>query len=169
MSLLSAEDRALVDRAKAIKARQRKEAKAARPKRVAPLRTDKPDNALRERRPRVKDKAYLQWIRRLPCLATARRENILQFGVDPCHVRAAYPESGWSYTGKAEKPDDWRTVPMSREAHKEQHGMSEAAFWSSRLNLYPPAVCARLRAAHEAGEDGTDVILEIARWSSPNG
>ena len=168
MTLLSAEDRALVDRAREIRARQRQEAKAARPKKVAPIRTAKAEGELRERRPRVRDNAYLQWIRRLPCLATARRFGALQFGCDAAHVRSSYPEPGWPHTGRGEKPDDARTVPLTRAEHDAQHGMAERDYWAA-LNLYPPAVCARLRQAYESGEDGPSVILEIARWRDERG
>ena len=168
MSLLSAQDRALIAKAHEIKARIRKERKAARPRKVAPLRTDKPASALRERRPRQKDKAYLAFIRRLPCLATARRLGVLQFGCDAAHVRSSYPELGWPHTGRGEKPDDARTVPLTRAEHEAQHGMAERDYWAA-LNLYPPAVCARLRQAYEAGEDGAAVVLEIARWGSDRG
>ena len=155
----------IVDKAKA---RVRKANKAARPRQLAPLRTDKPAGALRERRPRQKDKAYLAFIRRLPCLATARRKGALQFGCDAAHVRSSYPEPGWPHTGRGEKPDDARTVPLTRAEHETQHGMAERDYWAG-LNLYPPAVCARLRQAYEAGEDGAQVVLEIARWGSDRG
>jgi hypothetical protein len=166
--LLTKEDRDLVAKAHAIKAKKRKEAKAARPRQVAPIRTDRSDSALRERRPRLRDNGYLAFIRRLPCLATARRDGAVAFGCDAAHVRSSYPEPGWPHTGRGEKPDDVRTVPLTRAAHEEQHGQNERAWWSA-MNLYPPAVCARLRHAYEAGEDGTSAILEIARWETDRG
>jgi len=168
MGLLTAEDRALVERARQIKARQRKEAKKARPRQVRPERSDKAEGALRERRPRVRDNAYLAWIRRLPCLATARSLCLMVYGCDAAHIRTGYPEAGWSYTGKAQKPDDVRAAPLTRASHTIQHSMSEAKFWTD-LNLYPPAVCERLRAAYEAGEDGAVVIAEISKWETDRG
>jgi hypothetical protein len=168
MGLLTAEDRALVERARQIKARQRKEAKKARPRQVRPERSDKAEGALRERRPRVRDNSYLAWIRRLPCLAMARMQGVTVYGCDAAHVRSGYPEPGWSWTGMAQKPDDFRAVPLSRAMHTAQHSMSEAKFWAD-LNLYPPAVCERLRAAYEAGEDGAVVIAEISKWETDRG
>ena len=159
----------VVDRAKA---RVRKANKAARPRKVPPPRTSKPEGALRERRPRQRDNAYLAFIRRLPCLSCRRHGLAQACPTEAAHIRAGFSEPDWSYTGKAQKPDDVRSAPLCSDCHQHgpdaQHKANETAWWQ-RLNLYPPAVCARLRQAYEAAEDGAAVISEIAAWVTDRG
>lgn len=97
-----------------------------------------------QRQPRVRDNAYLAFLRRQSCL---------RCGSTPCdaaHIRWAPPGSGWSYTGKAEKPDDARAVPLCRADHELQHSMSEARFWTEVLERDPVQTCADLYAAFMA-------------------
>lgn len=109
-----------------------------------------------QRQPRVKDPAYLQWLRRLPCVACGSRER-----VEAAHVRAGYPSAGWRPTGMQEKPDDVRCVPLCALDHREgpdaQHRSGERAWWSAR-GIDPPDLCAALRKAYEADQDGAAVV-----------
>lgn len=49
---------------------------------------------LRQREPRVRDKAYLGWLKRRPCVICAR-EGVTTFGVDAAHCKIGFPEAGW--------------------------------------------------------------------------
>lgn len=117
---------------------------------------------LRQRQPRVRDKAYLGWVSGLPCVACAATGRGFRSGVHVAHVRASYPDAeGWREVGKGEKPSDSRTAPLCPAHHMDgpdaQHRMSEKVFWT-RLGIWPPALCRALRTAYEAGDDGHAVI-----------
>lgn len=43
---------------------------------------------------------------------------------DPAHVRIG------SGAGMGQKPSDWRTVPLCRMCHREQHDIGERTFWA---------------------------------------
>lgn len=43
--------------------------------------------------------------------------------IEVAHVRLG------SGAGVAQKPDDWRTVPLCRDHHAEQHRVGERTFW----------------------------------------
>lgn len=120
---------------------------------------------LRQREPRIRDKAYMGWIAQLPCLACIARHGRYTKPVQVCHIRAGYPEDGWRDFGKAEKPHDRRTWPGCPACHMygpdSQHAMNERVFWE-RLMIHPPALCAALVSAYEAGEDGTEVLRRFA-------
>ena len=78
---------------------------------------------LTQRKPREQDAAFLAYVRSLPCTICRRP------GCDAAHIRAAAPQYGKRYTGKGEKPSDKWAVPLCRDHHREQHGMSELSFW----------------------------------------
>ncbi|WP_300573467.1 hypothetical protein [Phenylobacterium sp.] len=103
-----------------------------------------------QRQPRVRDNAYLAFVRRQPCMKCGTTQR-----VEAAHVRAGYPEDGWRPTGMQEKPDDVRTLPLCRDCHREgpdaQHKRNERTFWSD-LGIYPPDACRSLRKRFEAGE-----------------
>lgn len=99
-----------------------------------------------QRRPRVRDTGHLQFIRRLPCVATYARTGALVFGCDAAHVRFGDPQRGKRHTGMAEKPDDSWVVPLTRAEHTAQHGQSERAYWQA-LGIDPIDLCIRLYAA----------------------
>lgn len=108
-----------------------------------------------QRQPRVKDPVYLNWIRRLPCVICGARL------AEAAHVRAGYSTEGWEPTGMAQKPHDWRTVPLCRFCHREgpdaQHNANERQWWSNH-GIDPPDLCRALRAAFEADQDGEIVL-----------
>ena len=125
-----------------------------------------PYGEVRQREPRVRDKAYLGWVARLPCIACACRGRTRE-GVHVAHIRMGVPGvAGWREVGKSEKPSDHRTAPLCPSCHLDgpdaQHRMSERAFWE-RLNIWPPAFCAALQKACISGEDGRQVIRQAAR------
>jgi hypothetical protein len=114
-----------------------------------------------QRQPRVRDNAYLAFLRRQPCLKCGKTPS------DAAHIRFAPHGSGWRYTGKGEKPDDRRAVPLSRDCHELQHSMSEAHFWSEVLGMDPVQVCADLYAAFLSGKPSVQQAL--SRWSGAEG
>lgn len=73
---------------------------------------------VRQREPRVRDKAYLGWVARLPCVACAVR-GILRRPVEVAHVKCGYPKAGWREFGVSEKAHDARTVPLCPTCHRE--------------------------------------------------
>jgi hypothetical protein len=128
-----ADERAVLDAARRIKARERKEAKAARPK------SPKAD------RGRVRDNGFLQYLRRQPCACCGKPAPC-----DAAHIRMASPERGKLPTGMQVKPSDRFAVPLTRACHERQHSMSEARFWSER-GIDPFAAADALFTAYEAG------------------
>ncbi len=105
---------------------------------------------LRQRQPRVRDKAYLGWISELPCVACLALEGRVQHGVHVSHIRLSNPNiEGWREVGKAEKPSDFRSAPlcprhhMDGDKHTAQHKMSEDFFWA-KMGISPFALVADL-------------------------
>ncbi|WP_029620207.1 DUF968 domain-containing protein [Pseudorhizobium marinum] len=77
-----------------------------------------------------KNKGYLSFIHKLPCVVTGR------YGVEAAHLSMAAPQFGHYGRGKGRKaPDRW-VLPLSRESHYEQHQDGEERFWS-RTGINP--------------------------------
>lgn len=110
-----------------------------------------------QRQPRVRDNAYLAFVRRQPCLVCGKTPS------DPAHIRFAPHGSGWRYVGKGEKPDDKRAAPLCREHHDLQHSMKEATFWSEVLGRDPVQTCADLYEAFVSG--APSIPQGVFRWS----
>lgn len=144
--MLTLEERETLRKAREIKARLRKDAKRARPKPAAP---DFKGGAEK----RQTDPAYLQWLRRQRCVICAREGRRQAAPTEAAHVRCGYAgEPGWKPTGMMARPHDWRAVPLCSDHHREgpdaQHKSNERAWWE-RHGLYPPTLCAELRAQFE--------------------
>lgn len=131
MTIAPAEVRA----AKAIIARHRRQQREARGEPIRPL-------AAGQRQPRIKDPAYLAFIRKQPCCVCGKPAPS-----HAAHVRAGYPEAGWRATGMGEKPDDRRTLPLCAADHLDgpyaQHRTNERAWWEAQ-GIYPPGLAKRL-------------------------
>lgn len=108
-----------------------------------------------KKRPRVHNKAHLDFIRSLPCAITGTRP------VEAAHVRYAAPEWGKRETGTAEKPDDAWAVPLSPEKHREQHNESEREFWL-KYGINPITLALALFRA-SGDEEAAETILQMAR------
>lgn len=108
-------------------------------------------SSTRRKHPRKQDKAYLEWLRMLPCVISARRP------VEAAHIRYAAPEYGKRETGGAEKADDRFALPLHPDLHREQHSMNEREFWQ-RSGIDPIPLCLAL---HDAYQDDDD---EKAAW-----
>lgn len=116
------------------KSRERRAAKAARPK------SPKAD------RGRVRDPGFLAFVRRQPCavgLIGCRGP------VQAAHIRTSLP--GEPPTGLQVKPSDQRATPLCAGHHEEQHSMNEMRFWAKH-RLDPFAIAARLFALYQQGD-----------------
>jgi hypothetical protein len=123
---------------------------------------------VRQREPRIRDKAYLGWIAGLPCVSCAVR-GIWRTGVQVAHIKVGYPESGWRAFGHSEKSHDRHTVPLCPSCHVSgpdaQHsnrGGDERAWWEKR-GIHPPTFCSALSEAYDAGVAGSTVVRLAAR------
>jgi len=112
---------------------------------------------LRQRQPRVRDKAHLQFVASQPCCVCGWPGPNAA-----AHIRMALPAYGKRDTGKAEKPSDRWTTPLcdpakspgkGRWCHQgsplSQHSGSESAFWE-RVGLDPGEIATTLWAASGA-------------------
>ena len=106
---------------------------------------------LRQRQPRVHDKAHLEFVSKLPCVITGRGP------VQVCHIRFPSMAHDKRQTGKGEKPSDRWVVPMIPEKHAEQHSMAEQAFWE-KYGIDPLAVAQLLYACSGDIQEGLKVI-----------
>jgi hypothetical protein len=99
---------------------------------------------LRQRQPRVEDRAFLAFVRRQRCRGC---------GVFPpvqaAHLRRACPERGKRETGAGEKPDDRWSVPLCSTCHLDGpgalHKVEEERFFA-RIGVDPFLVAAALFA-----------------------
>jgi hypothetical protein len=102
-------------------------------------------------RGRVRDNAYLAYLRRQPCEACGSVHRI-----EAAHIRSGYPEAGWPPTGMQVKPSDFRALSLCSLCHREgpdaQHKSNERAWWSAK-GIYPPARCAEVYADFQSGRD----------------
>lgn len=114
---------------------------------------------LRQRQPRVRNKAYLGWIARLPCVTCGREP------VECAHVRMAAPEVGKRQCGKGEKPSDWWALPLCPGCHRldpnAQHTMGEREWWEAR-DIDPIQVCLTLQALHDQPDSETEARAYLA-------
>jgi hypothetical protein len=134
-----------------------------------------PAGELRQREPRIRDKAHLAFVAKLFCVGCYCRGGFKTWPVHVAHVRIGFVgEPGWREVGKAEKPSDARTAPLCRICHldgpRAQHRVGEEWFWRD-LNVYPPAFCRALVEARVRGRKGNDVIRAASQgafpWPSP--
>lgn len=117
--------------------------------------------AIPKRKPtwgRKEDPAHLAAIRQLPCVATWLRYGVLRFGCDAAHVRYSSAPDGVTNPGKGVKPDDWRTVPLTREEHRSQHDRGDEAAWWADLGVNPYDLSRALYAASPDIEPMTAII-----------
>lgn len=113
------------------------------------------------RRPRQHFAQHLAYLRTLPCLVSG-----LVGATEAAHVRYASLAHGKRETGKSEKPDDCWAVPLSSDAHREQHSMSERAFWKA-ANTDPLVVAALLFASSGNEPMGVQIIIAAQQGAFP--
>lgn len=157
---LTPEDRRTLTQARAIKARERKAAKAARAEKVVPV-------AKGQRQPRVRERGYLAFVRRLPCVAG------LVEGACHCHgpIHAAHVRFSIGRVvnpGMGSKPDDRYALPLCSRHHlHDQHRGSERAFYE-RLGVSPHALCDALHAAYEFNGSAAALLDRVAKEARMN-
>jgi len=137
----TAEQRAVIAQADAIKRAGRKADRKARPPRVTPT-------AAGQRQPRIHDAGFLSYTRRLPCCVGPVG---CSGGIEAAHIR--YGRRG-APTGLGIKPNDSDCVPLCRGHHRDgpdaQHAGSERAWWVKR-GLDPFAIAAANFADYQRG------------------
>lgn len=122
--------------------------------RIAPQRVEDKRQPVSKSSKRVKDDAYLDFIRSLPCLVT-RREP-----VEAAHVSYAAPEYGKLGRGKGAKESDRWAVPLCPDEHRKQHSLNERDYWRS-VGIDPCIIAALLWAAYPSRERALLVINNI--------
>lgn len=105
-----------------------------------------------QRRPRIHLPDHLAFIRTLPCLVSGDDTS-----TEATHIRFSDLTVGKRQTGKAEKPDDIWTVPLSSEQHRRQHTMKEAHFWYE-ARIDPIKVALALYAVSGDYERGLEIV-----------
>ena len=99
---------------------------------------------LRQREPRIEDKAFLVFVREQRCCVCGAPPP-----VQAAHIRMASLAHGKRETGRGERPSDKWTVGLCSDCHLDgpnaQHKMGEKRFWQSH-NLNPFVIAQRLYA-----------------------
>lgn len=118
----------------------------------------------RQREPRRRDRDYMGWVARLPCVACAVGGRAV-FGVEVAHCGLAIAAHGWRGAGVQEKADDRRTLPLCPSHHRtgrdaEHNGQRQ--FWD-RLGICPACLAQSLEACYESGTPGVDAIWSAVR------
>lgn len=122
---------------------------------------------LRQREPRVRDKAYLGFVAGCKCIVCAVY-GITRRPVEVAHCKTGYPQSGWRSFGISEKAHDGRTTPLCALHHREGPQAQHKNVWGGERNfwehhgIYPPDFCEALYAAFQAGDNGERVVDEFA-------
>lgn len=110
---------------------------------------------LRQRQPRIRNERHLRVIRRLPCL-TSYFSGSEHNPIEAAHVRFADASRDKRETGKAEKPDDKWTVPLSQREHTAgpgaQHRIGERQWWENH-GIDVLALCERLYSVWDKTSD----------------
>lgn len=114
--------------------------------RIAPM------SELRQREPRLEDRARLALIRQLICLVCHAKP------VEAAHIRYADAAYGKPETGAGRKPDDRWAVPLCRRCHnwgkESQHANGERKWWKA-IGIDPLKIAQEIdevRGDLEAGE-----------------
>ena len=78
-----------------------------------------------QRRPRLVDPGYLEWLRAQPCACGCRQAP----PCDAAHVRASSLNYDKPLTGAGRKPDDKWALPLKRAHHVAQHAFGDEILW----------------------------------------
>lgn len=108
------------------------------------------------KRSRIKDGAHLDFIRGLQCCVCGNNIE-----TEAAHLRAGNLDYGKLPTGMGEKPSDRWTLPLCSQHHREQHSMSEVAFWSR--NGINPWVLAMSLYVCSGDHAAASVVIERQR------
>ncbi len=80
---------------------------------------------LRQREPRQRDEAHLDYVRSQPCCICQDNTS-----TEAAHIRTASLAHGKRGLGMQEKSSDKWAVPLCGRHHREQHSMNEMVFWT---------------------------------------
>lgn len=119
MTCFTPSERAILAKAREIK---NAKAKALRAVKKAVRVIEKAD------RGRVRNTAYLAWLRRQPCRIGIGCEG----RIEAAHVRYGDAKVGRLNPGLQKKPDDRWAVSLCAGHHREQHSMNERSWWASK-------------------------------------
>jgi hypothetical protein len=161
--------------------RKNREAAKARKTLRAAKKAERPDRvehrravpvAKGQREPRLRDPAFLQWLRRLPCIAceTELRLPSMRWDcgrVQAAHQKLAIASKGWREGGLGPRVDDQRACPICEWHHllaPDACDKGQRAFWRRLFGdeAVVADLCADLFAAFKANADGAEVIRAFA-------
>lgn len=118
---------------------------------------------MRQRQPRTIDKRHKGEVARLPCVICQT------VPVHVAHVRYGSAKDDAPHTGMAEKPSDWRVVPLCPWHHlyapDAQHSMSEREFWN--LHGINPYALAKELYANTRDPEAMERLIFNARRLFP--
>lgn len=126
-----------------------------------------PTGAVRQREPRIRDKAHLARVAQLPCII-CMVQGRRRWPVQVAHIKAGWAEDGWRAFGHSEKAHDHRTAPLCVEHHmtgqdaQHRNPFGDERAWWEHWGVYPPAFCQALVEAFAAGESGERVVRYFA-------
>src|SRR6266566_4143314 len=114
---------------------------------------------VRQRKPRVREPAYLVYIRSLECVNCGN-----DISVEAAHVRRGSVEWNKPLTGLGVKPDDYWTVPLCSLHHSKQHSLGELLYWfEAKIDAF--LIAAKLRHAYPNRE----LALHHLKWTRTDG
>ena len=83
---------------------------------------------MNQRRPRLYDRPYLDWLKTRYCIACGKPPPC-----DPAHIRSKSILYAKPLTGGGRKPDDRWAVPLCRSCHDQQHNHGNEMDWWYRI------------------------------------
>jgi len=107
---------------------------------------------MRQRMPRAKIEAHLDFLRALPCLICGNNIE-----TQAAHIRMSDARIAKVNAGVGQKPDDFFCTPLCGRHHEEQHKGSEPRFWQ-RYGLDPILYALRLWSVTGNHEMGCEVV-----------
>ena len=92
---------------------------------------------LRQRKPRLRDPAYLAWLRKQRCACGCLQGP----PCDAAHLRARSLEHDKESPGIGAKPDDRWALPLKHAHHMKQHDHGDELDWWSLRGIDPFKLC----------------------------
>lgn len=114
-------------------------------------------NPLQASKAPVKEKDYLSFIHKLPCIITGI------YGIEAAHLSTHSKKYGHTGRGGARKASDRWVLPLTKQWHDKQHSMNEMAFWQQN-NINPHVLCLALHGVFkEYGDciEAEQLCLEV--------
>lgn len=146
---LRAELRELEKPEREARADVRKAQRQARPKREQRV-EHKPD-PVKANRGRVRDNAFLAFLRRQPCCVGPLMRDPCEGRTDPAHLRFTDRSVGRVNPGMGRKSDDRWCLPLCRKHHDAQHAYgNEAKWWAQVVGADPNALAVAFYTAFQS-------------------